>query len=406
MDIGVALFTYCRPEHTQKVLESLEKNNFSKLYIFQDGLKTEKDAEMWIAVSNLLDKYKDKAEIHISQINKGLANSIVDGMNYVFERHEQAIALEDDMVLGTGYDHYMRSCFEKYKDEKEVMCVAGCGWPIQITENYPYDVFFSYRMSSAAWGTWKDRWQMYKRDFSIVKRIMKDKDAASIFEKSGGDLKTIINAQLWGNCDSWAVFWSLLQIEHKGVCVLPVHYLAKDIGHDGNHGTNSTVKTTRYDTELYDLDDGKEIRFPPNIHVEQYHAEQIKMILDISDSEKRNIATKNIYKMWVRYLQNGNSIARDLLEKGINRVYVYGAGEIAELLINELQAELIIDGIIVQDKLEDNKFGIPIYEIRENKIKKDDYVLITPVHDFDYICASLKKHINKNHILNLEELLC
>lgn len=406
MDIGIALFTYCRPKHTQKVLESLDKNKFSRLYIFQDGLKSEKDREMWLAVSDLLEKYKDKAEIHVSLINKGLANSIVEGMNYVFERHEQAIALEDDIVLGQGYDYYMESCFEKYRSQKDVMCIAGCGWPIHIINDYPYDVFFSYRSSSAAWGTWKDRWQMYERDFSIVKRIMKDDTAVSIFEKSGGDLKTIINAQLWGRCDSWAVFWSLMQIAHKGVCVLPVKYLAKDIGHDGNHGTNSILRTTRYDTELFNWEKDKEISFPEDIRVEEHHAEQIKMILDISDSEKRNSITKNLYKMWIQYLQRGNSIAKDLLVKDIRHIYIYGAGEVAELLINELRHKIVIDGIIVQDKSEESKFGIPIYEIRQNIMKKEDFVLVTPIHDFEYIYRSLQEYIDGSHILNLGEMLC
>ena len=35
--IGLALFVYTRPEHTKKVLESVKRNGFEKIYIFQDG---------------------------------------------------------------------------------------------------------------------------------------------------------------------------------------------------------------------------------------------------------------------------------------------------------------------------------------------------------------------------------
>ena len=117
--IGLALFVYIRPEHTRKVMESIKRNGFDKIYIFQDGLRKEEDRENWEKVSALV-KSMDliEAEIHISKKNKGLANSIMEGMDYVFQRHEMAVALEDDVVLADGYKGLMETQGKSWKPRR------------------------------------------------------------------------------------------------------------------------------------------------------------------------------------------------------------------------------------------------------------------------------------------------
>ena len=68
MTTGLALFVYKRPEHTRKVIESIRKNNFHKIYVFQDGLRDEKDRKKWEEVSKLIKSITfAETEIHISE---------------------------------------------------------------------------------------------------------------------------------------------------------------------------------------------------------------------------------------------------------------------------------------------------------------------------------------------------
>ena len=109
-----------------------------------------------------------ETEIHISQTNKGLANSIVSGMDYVFERHETAIALEDDVVLADDYKHFMETCFETYKDNDEVTSVCGAGMGTLIPDDYPHDVYFCHRMSSAISNTHRIRSRSISSDILCI----------------------------------------------------------------------------------------------------------------------------------------------------------------------------------------------------------------------------------------------
>ena len=136
-DIGLALFVYRRPGHTRQTLESVKKNGFEKIYIFQDGLADDRDRKEWEEVSQIIKTadFKEK-ELHISEKNQGLAESIIKGAAYVFSKHECAVILEDDICLGRGYFDYMAACFAQYRDNKDISAAAGWGWPIQIPADY------------------------------------------------------------------------------------------------------------------------------------------------------------------------------------------------------------------------------------------------------------------------------
>ena len=79
-DIGLAFFVYKRPEHTQQVVQRIIENQFCNISIFQDGLRDRQDEENWKKVQEIIRPLQNldgaHVELHISEINKGLANSI------------------------------------------------------------------------------------------------------------------------------------------------------------------------------------------------------------------------------------------------------------------------------------------------------------------------------------------
>lgn len=243
MKIGTILFTYNRSKHTKLVLDSLKNNaeKPQKMYIFQDGLKKEEDRAEWNKVNELIRNVDwCDTEIIISNANKGLANSIVSGINYVFEKNDAVIVLEDDCVTAYGFMTFMNQCLNKYCDKSNVYEVSGYSRPM-FRENYKSeDAYFVGKGSSWGWATWKDRWNEYKRDYDIIRRIRANTEKESYLEIWGQGLEEMLINTLKGKCDSWAVFWVLLIIERKGLCINPINSLVRNIGIDGS-GTNCGV---------------------------------------------------------------------------------------------------------------------------------------------------------------------
>ena len=48
-----------------------------------------------------------KIIVTINELNKGLANSIIDGVTYVINSHGKVIVLEDDLILSPFFLSYM-----------------------------------------------------------------------------------------------------------------------------------------------------------------------------------------------------------------------------------------------------------------------------------------------------------
>ena len=282
-DIGLAFFVYKRPKHTQRVVQSIIENRFCNIYIFQDGLRNRQDEDNWKKVQEAILPLQslDNAhvEVHISPQNKGLANSITQGIAYVLERHKAVIALEDDILLGKDYHKYASMCFEKYEHVPQVMSICAAGASDAVVgdqayiQNYEYDVYFTYRLSSQAFGTWRDRWSLYRRDRELAETLWNDEEKKERLGKWAGKdnlmyLDIIIHHPEMIN--TWAFYWTVLQVMSGGVTVTPIKALSCDIGRDGS-GTNSTGAPTRqFFSSICALPQNFRIPEEKNVFVDKY----------------------------------------------------------------------------------------------------------------------------------------
>ena len=84
----IVLFVYNRPWHTRQTLESLANNELadeSTLYIYADGPKPNASDEQKEKISEVRQIIREKqwckdVQIIESSINKGLADSIIEGV--------------------------------------------------------------------------------------------------------------------------------------------------------------------------------------------------------------------------------------------------------------------------------------------------------------------------------------
>jgi hypothetical protein len=258
---GIALFVYDRPEHTKRVLNALQKNNISELYIFSDGAKNNKNKKSVRRVRDIVTNISwCKTNTITREHNYGLAKSLITGINRVFEDHDQIIVLEDDCVPASNFVSYMKHCLNKYKNDAKVMNVQGYSPPIEIPEEYSYDVYFTYRSSSWGWGTWRDAWNHFEYEPLTLEEIDAKKDKViAITEKAGEDLYPMMLSQLTGQSDSWAVWWSYAIASNGGLCVNPVGSKIKNIGFEGK-GTHSP-ETNTFEVDL-DSTPVEELQFP------------------------------------------------------------------------------------------------------------------------------------------------
>lgn len=262
----IALFVYNRSEHTQQTLESLIRNaefKNSVFYVFCDGAKTENDVNAVQNTRKLIHSYNLKNAIVIeNKNNKGLARSIVDGVNLVLQNHDRIIVLEDDCVPSPNFLYFMNTCLDNYEFDERIMNVSGYAPPIDIPKNYNHDIYFSYRISSWGWGTWKRAWKYYSTDISILKSIEHSYLLKKKVDRAGLDLYPMLKRQVRGKLNSWAVFWSINIILNDGLSINPTKSRIMNIGHDGS-GTHCPPDN-KYNVRVNNQNP-RNISFPDNI---------------------------------------------------------------------------------------------------------------------------------------------
>ena len=226
MQIATIVFTYNRSIHTEKVLTALSQNEAipEKLFLFQDGLKKEEHRKEWQKVNNLIKKVDwCDCEVIVAGENKGLSDSIIYGINYVFQDYDAVIVLEDDCVPQPCFMTFMYQSLEKYACAEDVYTINGYTYPIEVEGNGT-DAYFIRRTCSWGWGIWKERWSHYEQNYRMLGHIMNDSELAEQLHVWGEDLESHLLGNIYGNCDSWAVFLALMVIERKGYCLYPYRF--------------------------------------------------------------------------------------------------------------------------------------------------------------------------------------
>ena len=373
MKIATVLFTYNRSGHTKAVLDALSENSVlpEKLFIFQDGLRDGMDDREWKKVNALIHTIDwCDTEIIVSKYNKGLAKSIVSGITQVFAGYDAVIVLEDDCVPMPSFMQFMIQCFEKYEKEKNVYSVSGYAWPIPV-ESTVYDAYFCGRICSWGWGTWKDRWAKYERNYDLLNDIRSDAEASKRLSQWGGkSTLPILLGNINGSINSWAVFWGLKVMADNGLCINPYRSLIANIGCDGSGEhceTSDLAKTQMQEKEI------EVYRFP-----------------ETQIDEKVREAFQQFY---------GSYYHRD----GLTRVLIWGTGDLYNRhkkdLLQRVTVEAFIDSFKKFDYFEGKKI------IKEYQIVDFDFEqIIIEIANFEE-AQKIKNHLIQKYKISEDRIL-
>src|SRR5699024_3800852 len=197
------------------------------VFIFSDAYKTEKDYENVIKTRNYISKVKNldyfnKVEVYEAKENKGLANSIINGVSKLIDKYGKVIVLEDDLVTSIDFLDYMNEALSFYEDNAKIWSISGYNLPISIPRYYSEDIYLSYRASSWGWGTWRDRWILTDWEVKDYEDFKYHFQMRNSFNRGGRDLSSMLDDQINENIDSWAIRWCFSQWKNDMLTVYPV----------------------------------------------------------------------------------------------------------------------------------------------------------------------------------------
>jgi hypothetical protein len=207
--------------------------------VFADGARGVADVdEVAAARAVASEMLGGRAEYHLSQVNRGLSASILGGVTKVLERYDRVVVLEDDMELSPGFLRYVNAALQRYADEPRVMQVSGHMFDVPAFADRDAALLLPMT-TSWGWATWRRAWRHFDAEAQGWQQLARDRDLRRRFNLGGVyDYATMLERQMCGVGDSWAIRWHWSVFHADGLTVFPPVSMVRNTGMDGSgtHG--------------------------------------------------------------------------------------------------------------------------------------------------------------------------
>jgi hypothetical protein len=277
----IVIFAYRRPEHLRRTLFSLmrcEGFDDSPVIIYGDGPKTTEEVEGVDATQRLArEMLGSVAEYHFSNTNKGLSQSIIDGVTEVIRRFGRAIVIEDDLLLTSDFLTYMNAALDRYANNHEVFQVSGYMFDVPEFAERRNVLFLPFTVSWG-WATWERAWDHFDVLAKGWDRLLIDNALRYKFDIDGTyGYSTMLVRQMMGRQDSWAVRWYWSAFQNSALTVFPPRTLVINIGLDGT-GSHGRGILRNFSCDRAEQLVG-EVDFPRNVSIDECDSMIIKKSL-------------------------------------------------------------------------------------------------------------------------------
>ena len=238
MKAPIVVVIFNRPDHAARLRESLRGEESRDLYVLSDAARPHKpgEAEKVEQCRRLFEDWPGKVQVDYATGNLGCKRRVSSGLDWVFERTDRAIILEDDLLVREDFFAYCDQALELYADEPEVLSVCG-------SKLFPGAAgigghFLSRYANCWGWATWRRAWRDYDDRFAEPSLPRKFLRLRSHLGSCRAGLYWLFRMQqvLAGHLSSWFFCWMLSGFFKKGLHVYPSSNLVLNHG----YGADST----------------------------------------------------------------------------------------------------------------------------------------------------------------------
>jgi hypothetical protein len=234
----IVIFTYNRPDHLIRCINSLKKNLLfkkTKFFIFQDGLKIP-DHKISIKYESFFKKLPKNFTVIKRKKNYGLKKNIITGISYIFSKFKTIIVCEDDLIFHKYFIHFMNSKLRMYQANKNISSISGFSYVLEKQLQFFPDEYLLKLTSSWGWATWKRYWRKFlNSDLSLQKKnLFGNKKLQYSFDYDDSQSHTLwLKKNSLNKISSWNIEWEFFNFVNKYYTLYPKKTLVENRGFDG-----------------------------------------------------------------------------------------------------------------------------------------------------------------------------
>jgi len=257
----VAFFIFNRPRETRRIFEEIAKAKPKILLVIADGPRPnviDEDKNVFLT-REIIKNINWDCELltNFSNVNLGCKVRVSSGIDWLFEKVEEAIILEDDCLPEPSFFQFCQELLERYRYDSRIGMISGDNFQFGYRLNDD-SYYFSNISHIWGWATWRSRWQS---DYDVsMKHWPKERDENRVsdwtaIKSEQNSLIRNFEKTYQGKIDTWDHQWNFCSRLYGRVSVMPNVNLISNIG----FGTGATH--TIMDSELANMT-LEEMQFP------------------------------------------------------------------------------------------------------------------------------------------------
>lgn len=247
----VLLMTYRKFEFIEEILNIIQEYQPSKLYLSRNQPKDASEEKSYQKITEIIDSFKFNFEVELilHKTYLPISKSVVTSINKAFEKEDQLIILEDDIIPNQSFFKFCDLMLDKYRYSNEIGCINGCNLN---AINSPNGYFLS-SMGTPFWGwaTWKNRWDKYRSDNYYWDNYQERIVSTITYSYQAFFKKTFDNNSKGTNV--WDIQWNLSLMSNQYKITVPTINLTTNRGFLQNAVTTNYISSNFSNLECYEF---------------------------------------------------------------------------------------------------------------------------------------------------------
>ena len=246
-DIAVLMLFFTRSDTFRLVFEEVRKARPSKLFLFQDGPRGERDMAGIEACRAIVadDQIDWECEVHrnYQEKNLGCDPAGFRSHQWAFSLADKVMVLEDDVVPSQSFFSFCKEMLDRYENDERITMIGGFNTD-GITPDVPDDYFFTSFLSIWGWASWRRVARRWDSQYSFLKdtyNMHQLKALAKARDYRNSMLKMFVDHSKSGKEYFETIYWADM-ILNSGLTVMPTKNLVNNVG--------LTADSTHFSAEL------------------------------------------------------------------------------------------------------------------------------------------------------------
>jgi len=237
VDVAVLLLFFNRPDTFKQVFEQVKQARPSRLLLYQDGPRGERDMEGIRACRAIAEEIDWECEVHrnYQEKNFGCDPSGYMSHTWAFSLVDKCIVLEDDVVPAQSFFTFCKEMLDRYEHDERIGMVAGFNID-ETTDGCPYDYFFTSTFSIWGWASWRRVVEKWDGNYAFLGDAYNMHQLESLV-KARRYRKSMVKAFRDHRDSGKAYFESIFQaalLFNSQLAVMPSRNLINNVGFSGD----------------------------------------------------------------------------------------------------------------------------------------------------------------------------